>query len=156
MPSTRRPKNDRFSMTPKWLLTHPAVVGNRHALRVFAWIDVQYANAEGRAYLKQERLAKDLGLSVDSLQRATAALREAGALRTALRYGSSGAPSHMEYLVIHDRPSRKSAAWEPSLNRKLASDQAANLRLGSKEEPEYVNQKDPLESVCTSQHHGPA
>jgi hypothetical protein len=117
----RWPNMGKFASVPLWLIEHPAVRMNAHAVRVYAWLDARCGNPEGRIWIKQDKLADDLFISLDTVQRALAALREAGGLRTVPRgqRSGSGGCSMLEYRLIHDRPAKSANEFKgpQGLNR---------------------------------------
>jgi hypothetical protein len=102
----------KFAVVPLWLLEHPAVRTNAHAVRVYAILHARCGNPEGRLWIKQDKLAADLFISLDTVQRALAALREAGALRTVPRSRSDGSRSSLEYRLIHERPAKSAKEFK--------------------------------------------
>lgn len=84
-----------FAQVPEWLLY--SGVSDR-AVRVFAVLD-RHADREGRAFPGRPKLAALVGCHVNSLDRAIAELRDAGALVTTARYRDDGSRSSSDYWL---------------------------------------------------------
>jgi hypothetical protein len=124
-----------FAMVPKWLVC--STVSDR-AVRLFARIYL-YGGEDHETTLKRRTLADELGVSVDSIDRALAELAKAGAVRIEETVADSGDRGPNRYHVWPEVPSgggRTRAAPIPRGSRKAAATVAARVPRQEVESPE--------------------
>jgi len=119
-----------FALVPEALLTDEAVSkASGHAVRVYALLD-RHADRNGRCWPGRERLAERLGLSVASVDRAMAALRDAGWLSVQRR-----GLSQTNVYYLHQRPASTGASAESAPVRTTESAPVPNKREPVEREP---------------------
>jgi hypothetical protein len=112
-----RRHREPFAQIPRSVIR--AVRGHWTALAVYAWLDVEYADKGGECFPSRATIAKDLGSSVDTIDRALRVLIDVGALKvSAVPRVDGGVRNVYTLMAAKMRPS------EPSI--------AANLRQHSR------------------------
>jgi len=91
-----------FAIIPEWLIDSP--ISDR-GVRLYA-ILCRYADSDGYSWPSRSTLAKRLGRSVDSLDRAVKELVEAEVLEVEGRYDLSGDRTSNGYLIHRVKPAR--------------------------------------------------
>ncbi len=91
----------RFAIVPEWLIFAGV---SPQAIRVFALLACRYADRSGVAFPSRRRLAGDLGISTDSIDRAIKELEAAGALSIEKRTAENGKPDTNIYRLRFSMP----------------------------------------------------
>jgi hypothetical protein len=95
------PMRTQFAMVPKWVYTR---VTDNTALRVYVYLAGEYCDTDRYCFPKEETLAKELGCTVRTIQRALRALQDAGALRVIRSRKTNGHWGRNAYVLPMDDP----------------------------------------------------
>ena len=96
-----------FAMTPAWLIE--SAISDR-AVRLWAILWTYADRRSYEAWPGRRTLARQLGCSVDSIDRATRELMTVGALRVERRRRTNGSQTSNLYTLVEARPGRTVAA----------------------------------------------
>jgi DNA-binding transcriptional ArsR family regulator len=91
-------RKTRFGQTPEWVLV-------RHTKEswLYTYMDCRYGGMD-EIFPGLGTIAKDLGMSYDTVERALRRLRDGGAIEVYDRYRDDGGRTTNEYVLIWDDP----------------------------------------------------
>jgi len=106
------PQTVQFGMIPRWLWS--AAKGQHKAISMYGYLAAYYGG-RGGIFPSQARIAADMDMSVREVKRATAVLREAGAVTVSRRRNEFGNLAGNVYKLAWDRPQGPPVAPGPDL-----------------------------------------
>ena len=126
--------NDRFSIIPEWVLDSGVSAGAIHAYAVFA----RYTDKEGRCFPRRRILAKRMGCSLSSLDRAKQELIDVGALVQEAHF-VGGRQTTNRYLLLRARPEKRGSTAGEGAPQQRAGGAAG--KSNQEREPDNEKQK---------------
>lgn len=97
----------RYAILPEWLLDAGV---SSHAIRLFGLLAAKYADREGSCHPGRQALAAQMGVSVDTIDRAGKELVKAGALVISERWDAAGDRATNSYMLCFLPPGGRTDA----------------------------------------------